>query len=146
MKMHSMKKLLWLIACIVLIAAIALCTTGCSNSETTEETPDIAQLPAQTIGEGNTVFYFVAVDLEGGMTKFEVHTNETKVGAALMELGLISGDAGPYGLYVKTVNGVTVDWETDGKYWALYIGEEYGLTGVDQVDIVADTVYTFRPE
>ena len=144
MKMYSMKKCLSLIACIVLIAAMALCTIGCSNGETTEQ-PDIAQLPAQKIGEGDTVFYFVAVDLEGVSTKYEVHTSETKVGAALTSLGLISGDMGEYGLYVKTVNGVTLDWDTHGKYWALYIGEEYGLTGVDQVDIVPGTTYTFQP-
>ena len=97
MNMYSKKKMLSLIACIVLIAAMALCTIGCSNGETPEQ-PDIAQLPAQSIGEGDTVFYFVAVDLEGVSTKYEVHTNETKVGAALTSLGLISGDMGEYGL------------------------------------------------
>jgi hypothetical protein len=79
------------------------------------------------------------------MTKYEVHTNETTVGAALIGLELISGDMGEYGLYVKTVNGVTLDWDTHGKYWALYIGEEYALTGVDQVEIVPGTTYTFQP-
>ena len=145
MKLYSLKKMLSLIACIVLIAAMALCTTGCGNSEPIEQ-PDIAQLPAQVVGEGETVFYFIAVDLEGVSTKYEVHTNETKVGAALTSLGLIDGDMGDYGLYIKTVNGITLDWDTHGKYWALYIGDEYGLTGIDMVDIIADTVYTLRPE
>lgn len=144
MKMYSMKKHLSLIACIVLIAAMALLTIGCSETST-PETPDISQLPATVVGEGETVFYFIAVDLDGVMTKYEVHTNETTVGAALIGLELISGDMGEYGLYVKTVNGVTLDWDTHGKYWALYIGEEYALTGVDQVEIVPGTTYTFQP-
>ena len=144
MKMYSIKKHLSLIACIVLIAAMALVTTGCSETST-PETPDSSQLPATVVGEGETVFYFIAVDLDGVMTKYEVHTNETTVGAALIGLELISGDMGEYGLYVKTVNGVTLDWDTHGKYWALYIGEEYALTGVDQVEIVPGTTYTFQP-
>ena len=144
MKMYSMKKHLSLVACIVLIAAMALLTIGCSETST-PETPDSSQLPATVVGEGETVFYFIAVDLDGVMTKYEVHTNETTVGAALIGLELISGDMGEYGLYVKTVNGVTLDWDTHGKYWALYIGEEYALTGVDQVEIVPGTTYTFQP-
>ena len=145
MNKNSFKKMLSLIACIVLIAAMALVTTGCSDNTESTETPDPSQLPVTVIGEGETVFYFIAVDLDGVMTKYEVHTNETTVGAALIGLELISGDMGEYGLYVKTVNGVTLDWDTHGKYWALYIGEEYALTGVDQVEIVPGTTYTFQP-
>ena len=145
MNKNSFKKMLSLIACIVLIAAMALVTTGCSDNTEPTETPDLSQLPVTVIGEGETVFYFIAVDLDGLMTKYEVHTNETTVGAALIGLELISGDMGEYGLYVKTVNGVTLDWDTHGKYWALYIGEEYALTGVDQVEIVPGTTYTFQP-
>ncbi len=144
MKMYSFRKMLSLIACIVLIAAMALCTTGCSDN-TTPETPDISQLPATVVGEGETVFYFIAVDLDGKMTKYEVHTNETTVGAALLGVELIAGDPGPYGLYVKTVNGVTLDWDTHGKYWSLLIDGEYSLNGVDTVDIVPGTTYTFQP-
>jgi hypothetical protein len=47
---------------------------------------------------------------------------------------------------VKTVNGVTLDWDTHGKYWALYIGEEYGLTGVDETAIQPGSTYCFKPE
>ena len=145
MKNHRFSKKLWSFLCIVLIVAMALVTTGCSDNTEPTETPDPSQLPVTVIGEGETVFYFIAVDLDGLMTKYEVHTNETTVGAALIGLELISGDMGEYGLYVKTVNGVTLDWDTHGKYWALYIGEEYALTGVDQVEIVPGTTYTFQP-
>lgn len=145
MNKNSFKKMLSLIACIVLIAAMALVTTGCSDNTEPTETPDLSQLPATVIGEGETVFYFIAVDLEGKMTKYEVHTNETTVGAALLGVELIAGDPGPYGLYVKTVNGVTLDWDTHGKYWSLLIDGEYSMNGVDTVDIVPGTTYTFQP-
>ena len=145
MNKNSFKKMLSLIACIVLIAAMALVTTGCSDNTESTETPDPSQLPVTVIGEGETVFYFIAVDLEGKMTKYEVHTNETTVGAALLGVELIAGDPGPYGLYVKTVNGVTLDWDTHGKYWSLLIEGEYSMNGVDTVEIVPGTTYTFQP-
>ena len=145
MNKNSFKKMLSLIACIVLIAAMALVTTGCSDNTEPTETPDLSQLPATVIGEGETAFYFIAVDLEGKMTKYEVHTNETTVGAALLGVELIAGDPGPYGLYVKTVNGVTLDWDTHGKYWSLLIEGEYSMNGVDTVEIVPGTTYTFQP-
>ena len=143
MNMNSTKKLLSLIACIVLIAAMVLLTIGCSDTSGGES--EQPQIQAQPIGEGGTVFTFIAVDLDGNQTGYEVHTDEMTVGAALLELELISGDMGEYGLYVKTVNGVTLDWDTHGKYWALYIDGEYSLNGVDLVDIVPGTTYTFQP-
>ena len=91
-------------------------------------------------------FTFVAVDLEGKETTFRITTTKTTVGEALMDEGLLAGEPGPYGLYVKTVNGITLDYDTDGKYWAFYVDGEYGLTGVDQTNIQPGSVYSFRPE
>ena len=59
---------------------------------------------------------------------------------------LIAGEDSEYGLYVKTVNGVTVDYDTDGKYWAFYVDGEYAATGVDSTDITAGATYTFKAE
>ena len=59
---------------------------------------------------------------------------------------MIAGEDGDYGLYVKTVNGETVDYDKDGKYWAFYINGEYGMTGVDATDIVEGDSYAFKAE
>ena len=64
----------------------------------------------------------------------------------MFDLGLISGDESEYGLYVKTVNGVTLDYDKDGKYWAFYVDGEYAATGVDSTDIAAGSTYTFKVE
>ncbi|MBR3972598.1 MAG: DUF4430 domain-containing protein [Oscillospiraceae bacterium] len=149
MSRNSMKKMLPLILCIVLIAAMALFATGCTGSKT--ETPTEVPISAtvsdgDVLGEGGTVFTVVTVDLEDKETTFEVHTDAETVGAALLELGVIDGEDGDYGLYIKTVNGLTLDWDTDGKYWAFYINGEYALTGVDQTEVTAGTTYSFRPE
>ena len=159
-----MKKTLfsrWLsfIACIVLTAAIALFTAGCNDSKTTpssdaqnssdaatESLTDAssdAKTDVAVLGEGQTVFTFKVVQDDGTENLFEIHTDKTTVGDALVELDLIAGDTTQYGLYVKTVNGVTVDYDTDGKYWAFYVNGEYAMTGVDSTEITAGAEYSF---
>lgn len=157
------KFLLSLILCTVLIAALALCTIGCTDSGEVE-TPNTSANTATTVadateasteagttasdvtvkGEGATVFYFNVVDADGNTTKFEIHTDKTTVGDALLELGLIAGEDAAYGLYVKTVNGITADYDIDGTYWAFYIGDEYGMTGVDLTEITPGATYAFK--
>ena len=143
MKRNSLRKWLSVIGSIVLIAALALTTTGCGSKETA--TPGAQSAGEATVmGEGATVFQFSVVDLEGNETKFEIHTDKTTVGEALLELGLIEGDMGDYGLYVKKVNGITAEYEVDGTYWAFYIGDDYGMTGVDMTDIEPGATYAFK--
>ena len=143
MKTNSLKKWLALIGCIVLIAALALTTTGCGSKEDTPAPVGENNVTAESMGDGATVFQFSVVDLEGNETKFEIHTDETTVGAALLKEGLIEGEEGPYGLYVKVVNGIPAIYEEDGSYWAFYENGEYGLTGVDLTDINPDVAYSF---
>ena len=59
---------------------------------------------------------------------------------------MLSGDEGPYGLYVKTVNGITVDYDKDGKYWAFYVNGEYATSGVDTTEIADGVSYGFKAE
>ena len=86
------------------------------------------------------------MDLEGNEKTFQITTNKSTVGEALMDEGLLAGEPGPYGLYVKTVNGITLDYDKDGKYWAFYVDGEYGLTGVDETAIQPGSTYCFKPE
>ena len=68
------------------------------------------------------------------------------MGEALLELELIAGEEGQYGLYVTTVNGITLDWDKDGKYWAFYIDGEYATTSLDLTDITPGTTYSLKAE
>ena len=61
-------------------------------------------------------------------------------------MGLISGEDGAYGMYVKNVNGTTLDYDKDGKYWAFYINDEYAVSGVDKTKIDESAKYSFRAE
>ena len=148
MNNKTARKWLSFILCLALIAAIALTAMGCDQAKT-PETPETTVAGDETValtvkGEGATLFYFNVVDKDGNETKFEIHTDKTIVGDALLELGLIAGEEGPYGLYVKTVNGITADYETDGTYWAFYEGDDYGMTGVDLTEIKAGATYAFK--
>ena len=67
-------------------------------------------------------------------------------GKALLDQGVIAGEDSSYGLYVKTVNGITLDYDTDGMYWAFYINGEYAQTGVDATGVENGAVYAFRAE
>lgn len=173
MKMKRIKKALSLFLCMVLIVAMALFTTGCNDKaaketvtteaattaaeKTAEEAPTeapaseaaesegkLATKELTVLGEGSKSFEFFVADLEGNETWFEIHTDEETVGAALLAVELIAGDAGPYGLYVKTVNGITADYDKDKVYWAFYVNDDYGMSGVDATEIEDGKVYSFR--
>ena len=145
MNRNSMKKMLSLLLCVVLIAAMALMATGCSGEPASTEQPN-TQTGATEVGQGSVVFYFSVTDTEGKQTDFKIRTNEKTVGAALVAEGLIEGEEGPYGLYVKSVLGKTLDYNKDGKFWAFYENGASALKGVDQTDITPDASYAFKAE
>ena len=159
------KKLLSLILSMMLIVAMAFSMTACGdNNQEKPNTENQAggteqdsqdgdaqgeagnQADTTVLGEGAVVFDFVMVDKDGKETKFEIHTDKTTVGEALLEVKLIEGEEGPYGLYVKSVNGITADYDVDQTYWAFYINGEMAMTGVDATDVEAGATYSFKVE
>ncbi len=150
MRKSKILKFLSIAFCIVLIAAIAL-MTGCNDNPTPDTVSSVASDTAAkseviNIGEGDTVFDFTVVDKDGKETKFKVSTNKITVGEALLDAKLIAGEDAQYGLYVKTVNGITLDFDTDGMYWAFYVNGEYAISGVDTTQIKSGEVYSFKAD
>ncbi len=88
-----------------------------------------------SLGEGDTTFYLdvVAGDKRISLT---VSTDEKNLGTALSELGIVEGEAGPFGLYIKRVNGILADYDTDGSWWGLTVNGESSPVGADGVEIV----------
>lgn len=154
MKKTDFKKILSLLLIVCLIATIGVTLAACdSKTDTTDTTAPVTttepvtdEVPVTELGKGETKFDFVVTDADGKETKFVISTDKTTVGDALLDCGLIAGDESEYGLYVKTVNGITADYDTDGKYWAFYTNGEYAITGVDSTKIEANTIYEFRIE
>lgn len=148
MQKTKFTRILSVILCVVLIAATALFTSGCSDKSSYEPPKEVTTLfeGVSELGEGEKSFTFTITDADGNETELKINTDKTLVGEALQELGLLAGEEGPYGLYVKTVNGITVDYDTDGKYWAFYIDGEYAPTGVDVTEIKEGATYSFKVE
>lgn len=144
MKTKNFKKPLSLVLCIVLITAMALTAIGCNDNKTTYDT--ITVTDGATVGEGAKDFSLEIADGEGKITTVTVKTDKKTVGEALLDLKLIAGDFEQYGLYVKCVNGIVADYDTNGTYWAFYVNGEYAMTGVDTTDIVAGDSYALKVE
>ena len=132
--MKTITAILLALACIFCLAACAPKNDGGDLWADAKYTKDTE------LGEGATK---VVVEVKAGdkSVTFTVNTDETTVGAALMEHGLIEGDEGDYGLYVKKVNGILADYDVDQTYWAFYINGEYAMTGVDVTDIAEGDTY-----
>lgn len=122
--------------------------TAIVNTETTVETESIEAAEAQEIvlGDGSVKITVIVVDADGNETNFVVNTDKETVGDALLEQNLIEGEEGDYGLYVKTVNGITADYDTDKTYWAFYVNGEYASTGVDSTPVNEGDTYEFKVE
>ena len=146
MKKKFTKKISSFCLCMMLIMAMAFITTGCSDEKESPENQNNVSSEVTVLGEGKNQFAFEVVDKDGNQTNFEIHTDKTIVGEALQELNLLEGDPGEFGLYVKKVNGISADYDTDGVYWAFYINNEYAITGVDVTDIEEGVTYTFKVE
>jgi len=144
MQKTDMKKTLSFILCIVLIAAMALFATGCGKDH--DSNRPLLYGEDCALGQGEQQFELTVADLEGKEIVFDISTDQTTVGAALLELGLIEGEDGPYGMFIKSVNGLVADYDADGTYWAFYVNGEYAMSGVDSTAIEEGSSYALRVE
>ena len=131
------------LVCVLAIAAMAVCTFGCEKRSNTLDV-DTSGASVTEIGTGATVFDFEVIDIDENVTKFKVSTDKKTVGEALIDCGLIEGDEGAYGLYVKKVNGIVADYDVDKTYWSFFINGEMAMTGVDGTEIEDGAVYSFK--
>ena len=151
MRFMNNKKLKSFLFCMMLIVAMAFTTVGCNtkkesgNAESTT-VQETVKNEVEVLGEGKTMFLFTVVDKDGNETNFEIHTDKEIVGEALLDLELIAGDDGEFGLYVKTVNGITADYDVDQTYWAFYVDGEYAMSGVDATTVEEGMTYAFKVE
>ena len=151
MKNFLNRRLLTMVVATVLLAAMVWGATSCGKTEPSGVVTTTAAVTAEpsadnTVGEGQTAFTFEVTHLDGTTKSFTVKTDAKTVGDALLANGLIAGEDSTYGLYVKTVDGELLDWDTHQKYWAFYINGEMAMSGVDTTDITAGAVYAFRAE
>lgn len=121
-------------------------TSDADGAKENADSTDTSSEDVTVLGEGNTSFNFTVTDKDGKETKFEIHTDKTTVGEALLEQKLIEGEDSQYGLYVKSVNGISADYDKDGVYWAFYVNGEYAQSGADSTNIKDGDTYSFKVE
>ena len=141
-----MKKNLKKLTGILLLFSMVFALTACAPMG--KETPDdsgVVQNGA-VIGQGSKTFAMEVTDGEGKVTAFTVKTDADTVGAALLALGVIAGEDSQYGLYVKTVNGITADYDKDQTWWGFYVDGVSASAGVDSTEIVSGSTYGFKVE
>ena len=136
-----MKKFISMLLCLILVCGMAAC-----GEKAPEEPTTVSLVSGQSYGSGSKTFQFSTTAPDGTETEVTVQTDKDTVGAALLELGLVDGEDSEFGLYIKTVNGITLDYDKDGKYWASYINGEYAMTGVDATPIEDGAIYALVAE
>ena len=138
-----MKKTITSSVAIIISLVFILCLASCNTVDKTGLWEDATYLKDMSFGTGSKT---AVVEVKAGDQKvtFTVKTDKDTVGAALLEHGLIAGDQGAYGLYVKTVNGMLADYDVNQSYWVFYINGEMAMTGVDGTEIVEGAVYTLE--
>ena len=81
------------------------------------------------------------VNDKGETKSYTIETAEKYLRGALEQENLVEGEDGPYGLYIKKVNGLSADYETDGAYWSIYEGDTAAMTGVDEIELKDGGLY-----
>lgn len=121
------KKLIIAIVALVLVMAALLGVYAATRPEAVE-------------GEKNVTVIIVYED--GTEKKLEYTTTCESLSELLLEKELVTGySSEEYGFTIESVDGITLDWATDGAYWALYEGEEYAITSAAGIMLTDGGVY-----
>ena len=130
-----MKRFIKSVLSLFLIVVMCLLCVACNNGTDDKSVWDSATyFEDTTFGDGSKKVLVEVIAEEKSVT-FTVNTDKEQLGDALLEYDIIAGEEGPYGLYVKKVNGIIADYDIDQTYWALTKGGESVLSGVDGTDI-----------
>ena len=142
---------------LALLMCLSLATTlcGCNSDEAKEATATQVETKAETsdplwdsatytedvtLGEGATT---IDVEVKAGEKAITVtiNTDAENLEDVLLGAGLVEGEEGAYGLYIKKVNGILADYDEDQSYWAIYKDGEYLTTGANETAITSGEHY-----
>lgn len=124
--MKNKKLMIGLVALVLVIAVMALVY---ANTR-----------PEAVAGEKNVT---VVIIYEDGTEKRMDFTTECEdLAELLLEKELVTGyESQEYGFTIESVDGITLDWATDGAYWALYEGDEYAVTSAAGITLTEGGIY-----
>ena len=123
------KKMLIVVIALVAVVALMLGISQANKPETMEGAKEIT---------------VTVVHKDGSDKDFTYRTDAEFLADALVAEGLISGEEGPYGLTVITVDGEDAVWDTDNAYWCIYIGEEMATVGISEIPVYDGSSFTLE--
>ena len=115
------------VLCIVLIAASVM-VCSCKPKE-----------EGNVLGTGKTSFTIEIIDLEGKTKTYTVKTDEKTLEDVLVKVGLTTETG-----YIKTIDGITADWDVDETWWSISVNGEMAETGASEIMVEKDAKYTFK--
>jgi len=123
--MKSTKKLSFLqyFTLFLLVAAVAVILPSCGDKDKDEGNAQTVTITVEVVGP------------DGTSNEHVITTSASTLAEAITSEGIVTGEDGEYGLYIKTADGITADYDTDGAYWGLYKNGEYLMTGASATPI-----------
>lgn len=88
-------------------------------------------------GEGGLDRKSITVQIvhgDGSKKTITYLTNAEYLGEVLYAEGLIENDGADDGMF-NIVDGEKADWNENQSYWALYVGDEYAMQGIDDTPV-----------
>lgn len=122
---------------LLLVAVLAVFPlTGCAASSGSSAVSDVSSTAAV-----EKSFTLTVVHRGGSEKEFALTTTQQYLGAELEAAGIIDGEVGQYGLFIKTVDGETVD-DSKQEWWCLTKDGEMTETGIDTTPITDGDAFT----
>ena len=124
-----MNKKIWLILiCVMLVAALYACGDDDNSGD-------------NVLGTGDLAFKLEIVDDKGESKIYNIKTDESTVGDALVGVDLIPAEQKPF---FSTLDGITAEWEPNENWWAFYIKGEMAVIGAFDAEIEEGAEYKFE--
>ena len=118
-----------ILAFILFIALIAASAMLCSCEKDEGE----------VLGSGKTSFKLEITNKAGDTKTYTIKTDEKTLEDALLKVELTK-DTG----LITTLDGITVDQDTDESWWKFLVNGEESYLGVAEVEIEKNAVYSFE--
>ncbi|MBR5508164.1 MAG: DUF4430 domain-containing protein [Clostridia bacterium] len=137
--MKIFKKSMLAVLCMVLCFSFISCNKA---EEKVSLWENATYTDNQVFGDGSKTI-ILEVKAEEKSVEFTFRTEAEILADVLTEHNIISGEEGPYGIYVTSVNGIEAIYEENQSFWSL---ERNGLqltTGVSETGIKDGDKFTF---
>lgn len=125
---------------------LLFCFAGCREKTPTELLwSDAIYTEDTALGSGQITISLTVTAGEKSVV-LTLSSDKNNLAQILLENALVEGEDGPYGLYVKKVNGILADYDVDQSYWSLYIDGKRADCGVSGVTVTDGGHYELRRE